>query len=149
MKETYKINREKFLGELKKRNITMADIAKEMGRSSKYISNKVRETGEFSKSDVSFINAVFHLPYESYKYEEKKVTDQVTIANTTVDGKPVILNLPQEELKQLIYEAVYEAIKNATDYYGLNFIPRIPEPPYDFTCNEQNTLKTQETLPFT
>lgn len=144
MSETYKINREKFLGELKKRNLNMSDVAKEMGYSYKYLSNKVREGRPFSKGDVNFLNAVYHLPYDAYKYEEKK--EQV-IEKKETDNKGTSICLSSEELKQIIHDAVYEAMKDAAFLYNKPVTTLIDEkyplqPPYDTTC------ETQETLPF-
>lgn len=143
MSDNYKINREKFLGELKKRNLNMADIAREMGYSTKYLSNKVREGRPFSKGDINFLNAVYHLPYDNYKYEEKK--EQV-IEKKGTENKGAA-SLSSEELKQIIHDAVYEAMKDAAFLYNkpvTTFLEtdKSLKPPYDITC------ETQETLPF-
>ena len=144
MSDIYKINREKFLGELKKRNLNMADIAREMGYSTKYLSNKVREGRPFSKGDINFLNAVYHLPYDNYKYEEKK--EQV-IEKKETENNGASICLTPKELKQLIHDAVYEAMRDAAFLYNKPVTilkdEKYPlQPPYDVTCD------TQETLPF-
>ena len=110
MTETFKINREKFLGELKKRDLTMADVAKEMGRSQKYISNKVREGKEFSKSDIKFIQTLYNISYDSYKCEEKITSEEIVKTDDKLKTTQV---MSKKEFRDVIYDAVYNAVRDA------------------------------------
>ena len=101
--QIYLINREKFLGELKKRNLTMADIAKEMGFSDKYISNKVRENRGFTKGDITLLQSLFNISYDSYKKEMPQPVEK---------KEQTLISDGNNDIEEMIYRAVSRAIKD-------------------------------------
>ena len=118
------VDSEKFKKILKQRGLSCMSLAKDMGRSGKYVSNKVyKEKGQFTGADVTFLEKVYGIKYEDYKWEEpatpeakaeapKPEAKAVMIQPVRVTGE-VPIKVNAEEFYQLIYKATYEAMKMA------------------------------------
>lgn len=98
------VDSKKLKAEFEKRNLSMAEIAREMGRADKYLSNKIqKDTGEITLADSKFLEAVYSIKREVYELESDA-------SETISEPTPII---DYEKLGQVIYNAVYEAVKKA------------------------------------
>lgn len=120
---TVKVDSEKFHAVLKKRGLTCTDIAKAMGHAAKYISNKVyKQPGMMLPGDVKFIEAVYNIKPDEYAWVEPVVEaaqpasvpeKKATVISPVRITNPVQLSVDEEKTYQLIYKAVYDAMKMA------------------------------------
>lgn len=113
------VDSKKLKTEFHKRRLTCAKIAKDMGRSEKYLSNKlVTERGLLYPWDIGFIEKIYDIKvplYEESKndvpVESKKNTANVIQPVRVMSPVSAVLN--EEQLYRIIYTATLEAMKKA------------------------------------
>mgnify|MGYP002622091062 CR=1 FL=1 len=118
---TVRVNSDIIKNELQKRNLTCADVAKEMGHSEKYISNKlVDNIGFISQGDAKFLSAIYNIPLELYEYKESEsetsVEDGADSENKAVNNLHARIYITDDDwsrIYEVINKAVYEGVKRA------------------------------------
>ena len=107
------------------RGLSCAQVAKDMGHAQKYISNKLAHPiGKLCGGDITFLERIYSIHFEDYKYvpptraekkssepkPEAKVAQMISPVKVT---NPVTVQVDKDAMYQLIYSAMYEAVKAA------------------------------------
>lgn len=99
--KTIPVNAPALKAELFKRGLTCSDVAREMGRSPKYFSNKlVGEIGYINATDVKFLKALYNINAGDYEVKEEEPKEE----------EPDRLIIDAERLEEIIYNAVKRAL---------------------------------------
>lgn len=102
-KAVIKIDSEKLKKAILKRNLTNSVIQKKLGRESGYIS-KITKRGSMTPSSVALFELVFGIAPEEYVLVDSRIEQEENTESAELDyGK----------LYQVIYDAVYTAVKKA------------------------------------
>lgn len=100
-----KADKAKLYDEFKKRNLSVSQVSKEMGRGPNYITEQIKQ-GFISLPCATFLKVRYNINEKDYAPEEE--TKPVVIEPTkTIDP------IDYEKLATVIYDAVYEAVKKA------------------------------------
>ena len=97
---------------LNQRGENFSTVAARMGFCNKYLSRKVREDRAINKYDVSFLEAVYGIPYEEYKPTEllnAKDSKSDNLSDSPAEIKDIKVEIDYEKLADVIYKAVYSA----------------------------------------
>ena len=101
----YRINPDKLSCELEKRNLTMVAASREIGFCDSYLANVLRRC-VISKVAAKSLDNAYNIRLADYKLEEVPLEPVAPPA-------PIQLELDYERLRNIIYEAVYSAVKKA------------------------------------
>ena len=105
------IDSDKLINELERKDISKAEISRQMGFGGTYLSN-VLARGKISKSGAQLLKSLFDIDLESYIHvepepEPEKKEDIEAFANC----QHVIVTLNIDEIQKAVYSGVYGAIK--------------------------------------
>ena len=102
-----KIDPDKLTKEFKKRNLIKGDVSEEMGHNRNYISDVVRRR-TIPKHAAVFLHRNYNIELKDYEAvrEEKKV-------DKPKREERAIKDMADKQMYQLIYSAVYHAVKKA------------------------------------
>lgn len=103
--KTYIVNPDKLSRELEKRGLAKATASREMGFCESYLS-QVMQRGVISKVAARVLENTYNIRLADY---ELKGTAPTPVAPPA----PVQLELDYVKLRNIIYEAVYSAVKKA------------------------------------
>lgn len=112
---TVEIDGAKLLDIFKKRGLKMRDVSKDCGFEDSYFSHKVREN-KISKSAMILLQdryKIYPSEYELDKPEPEIVHADLLPVEVTQSMEFVISDEAAKKLHQIIYSAVYEAMKMA------------------------------------
>ena len=101
-----KVDRERLYNSLKVRGLKAQTISTEMGFSKRYISNSMSR-GYISASAAKLLETMYGI-----KPDEYEPIKSVTVDNQ-IDTPPLKLDIDYDKLAQVIYDAVYTAVKRA------------------------------------
>lgn len=101
----YRINPDKLSRELEKRNLTRVAASREIGFSDAYFANVMRK-GVISKAAAKALDNAYNIRLADYKLEEVPL-------EPVAHPAPIQLELDYVRLRNIIYEAVYSAVKKA------------------------------------
>ena len=107
------VNTKKFVHEITKRNLSLSGLAKELGYSAHYFSNRVNESQREMSDTFKLPPIVVRVLFESYNIRPESILPdkepEPKSAQTVVEGATIT----PDALYALIYKAVYEAMKLA------------------------------------
>ncbi len=121
-KTYFEVDSNRFDAELKKIKHTRASLSKEMGYNPFYIGKQISRYGGVSKVVVNYLDRVYSIPLEYYEKKlkkpvqlelsesESKVTPEPNDLENTINR---ILDERVQQLGDVIYKSVYEAVKKA------------------------------------
>lgn len=112
---------------LEKRGLSYSDVAREMGRSPKYLSNKVRNPGYITLPDAKFLKVMYGITEDEYAPDPKPETkidmDNLTIGamdmgimgsdDNELEPYTLKVEIDYDKLHNVIFDAVYQAVKKA------------------------------------
>lgn len=105
---------------LEKRGLSYSDVAREMGRSPKYLSNKVRDPGYITLPDAKFLKVMYGITEDEYAPDPKPVKEnKIDIPEIPVEdlvdvpAYEIELQIDYGKLHNVIFDAVYQAVKKA------------------------------------
>lgn len=100
------INSLNLMCELEKRNLAKREVSRELGFKDGYLNDCIRR-GRIGNSAVKMLEVLYNIKSETYcVIEEKKVEEKVP----EVEKESVI---DYDKLRDVIYDAVYWAVKKA------------------------------------
>lgn len=101
------IDPDKLTKEFEKRNLIKGDVSEEMGHNRNYISDVVRRK-TISRHAVVFLHKNYNIELKDYEavQEEKK-------ADKSKREERAMKDMTDKQMYQLIYSAVYHAVKKA------------------------------------
>lgn len=102
----YKIDSAKLVKELKKRGLAYADVSREMGYNSAFISNAIAR-GTINIPAAKMLNTLYSIDIKSIMPDDAIKAEADAVTNTVKDV------VDYEKLYEVIYTAVYNAVKKA------------------------------------
>lgn len=117
IREMVIIDAEKLDAEIKKRGLERQVISTEMGMNTGYLSScmnpKSWQDGKtkISKTVALLLKSMYNIDRSSYEYTEPVVEEKPV--EEVVENPDLIKNMTGEQLSNLIYKAVYSAVKHA------------------------------------
>lgn len=117
IREMVIIDAEKLDAEIKKRGLERQVISIEMGMNTGYLSScmnpKSWQDGKtkISKTVALLLKSMYNIDRSSYEYTEPVVEEKPV--EEVVENPDLIKNMTGEQLSNLIYKAVYSAVKHA------------------------------------
>lgn len=117
IREMVIIDAEKLDAEIKKRGLERQVISTEMGMNTGYLSScmnpKSWQDGKtkISKTVALLLKSMYNIDRSSYEYTEPVVEEKPV--EEVVENPDLIKNMTGEQLSNLIYKAVYTAVKHA------------------------------------
>lgn len=101
----YHVNPDKLSRELEKRNLKMSVASREIGFSDSYFTN-VMKRGVISRAAAKALENAYNIRLADYKLEK-------AAPEPVAPPAPVQFELDYVRLRNIIYEAVYSAVKKA------------------------------------
>lgn len=99
------IDKEKFVAELKKRDLSMTAVSLEMGFNINYVV-KQKEQSRLRRNVVNYLKSVYNLNPEAYQPEIKEATPE----QAKPEVKEAVEVIDYDKLANVIYHAVKKAL---------------------------------------
>ena len=101
------IDPDKLTKEFKKRNLVKDDVSEEMGHNRNYISDVVRRK-TISRHAVVFLHKNYNIELKDYEAVQEEKREE-----RSKREERVLKDMTDKQMYQLIYSAVYHAVKKA------------------------------------
>ena len=108
--KTMRIDADKLYEELQKRHLSAREVSLKIGYHPAYI-NQALVRGKISNPGVVALKNMFNIDRESYELVEEPAVPEPEY--TSLPPVPVSFELDYDRLGEIIFKAVYEAVKKA------------------------------------
>lgn len=113
-KQGTSVSKKKFMDELKKRHLTMSGVSKECGFQESYLAVQLSDANKRMSDDMRIHPAMVRLLYEVYNIRPESILYEVEKPKQENPKKAEsVCSISPDTLYQVIYSAVYEAMKRA------------------------------------
>lgn len=111
MANSIEINGAKLRREFEVRNISLIDVSERCGFDATYFS-KVCRSNRIRKPAAKLLEQMYNIKYEDYKIDEPE-EEKSEVHEVTKETSLIITEDTKNVLRDIIYSAVYEAVKKA------------------------------------
>ena len=111
---TQKINADALSAELKKRDLTYAEVGRTIGHGSTYMKNAL-SNGRISDASIMLLQHLYNIDPDIYLLKEPEVTEEEPKPSIEVQSIPQTIELTWDSRKlyNLINNAVFNAVRRA------------------------------------
>lgn len=109
---TIAIDGERLRQEFTVRNVAMGDASEKCGFEKSYFSKCSRQN-KITKYGIALLDRMYNIKFEDYKIDEPEEEKKSEVPEVTKETPLIITEDTKNVLRDIIYSAVYEAVKRA------------------------------------